>query len=131
LSDPALGFVAVAEAEGTGPTAGAAGQLAADVVRAHVARNTDVLDRFRRHPTDDLRSRIIGVLKEGILRADGETTALASRRSDDLALSFDAALLVGTETFRRARGGGPRLPRAPRTPPSADRRSRWHRRPLR
>jgi CRP/FNR family transcriptional regulator, cyclic AMP receptor protein len=106
LSDPALGFVAVAEAEGDGPTAGAAGQLAADVVRAHVARNTDVLDRFRRHPTDDLRARIIGVLKEGILRADGETTALASRRSDDLALSFDAALLVGSETFVAHVGAG-------------------------
>jgi len=106
LSDPALGFVAVAEAEGDGPTAGAAGQLAADVVRAHVARNTDVLDRFRRHPTDDLRSRIIGVLKEGILRADSETTALASRRSDDVALSFDAALLVGSETFVAHVGAG-------------------------
>jgi serine/threonine protein phosphatase PrpC len=106
LSDPALGFVAVADADGDGPTAGAAGQLAADVVRAHVARNTDVLDRFRRHPTDDLRSRIIGVLKEGILRADGETTALASRRSDDVALSFDAALLVGSETFVAHVGAG-------------------------
>ena len=106
LSDPALGFVAVAEADGDGPTAGAAGQLATDVVRAHVARNTDVLDRFRRHPTDALRARIIAVLKDGILRADGETTALASRRSDDLALSFDAALLVGSETFVAHVGAG-------------------------
>jgi CRP/FNR family cyclic AMP-dependent transcriptional regulator len=106
LSDPALGFVAVAEADGHGPTASAAGQLANDVVRAHVARNTDVLDRFRRHPTDDLRARIIGVLKEGILRADSETTALASRRSDELALSFDAAMLVGSETFVAHVGAG-------------------------
>jgi serine/threonine protein phosphatase PrpC len=106
LSDPALGFMAVADADGDGPTASAACQLAADVVRAHVARNADVLDRFRRHPNDELRTRIIGVLKEGILRADSETTALASRRNDDLALSFDAALVVGPDTFVAHVGGG-------------------------
>jgi serine/threonine protein phosphatase PrpC len=106
VSDAELGFVAVADAEGDGPTAGAACRLATEVVRAHVARNSDVLDRFRRHPTDELRARIIGVLREGILRADGETTALASRRSDELAVSFDAALLVGPETFVAHVGGG-------------------------
>jgi CRP-like cAMP-binding protein/serine/threonine protein phosphatase PrpC len=106
VSDPSLGFLAIADADGDGPTADAACRLATDVVRAHVARNADVLDRFRRHPTDDLRGRIIAVLKEGILRADGETTALASRRSDDLALSFDATLLVGPETFVAHVGGG-------------------------
>ncbi len=123
ISDPDLGFVAVADADGDGPTATAACQLAADVVRAHVARNTDVLDRFRRHPTDDLRTRILGVLKDAILRADTETTALASRRSDELAVSFDAALLVGSRDVRRARRGRSRLPRSPRPAPPSHRRS--------
>ena len=51
---PRMGLLAVANATGGGE--GRAGvRMALDTMRAHIERNDDVLDRFRRNPTAELR----------------------------------------------------------------------------
>jgi len=94
---PRMGLLAVANA--TGGAEGRAGvRMALDTMRAHIERNDDVLDRFRRNPTAELRKRLLGVVEEGFARAAQEIFAFARRRPE-VTVTMDVALLAGSEAF--------------------------------
>ncbi len=95
---PKLGLLAVAEAPGGGDDGRAGMRLALDIVRGHVERNEDVLQRFRRNPTPDLRQRVLTILEEAFARAAQEIFAFARRREGVL-VTLDVALLLGSEAF--------------------------------
>lgn len=98
LVEPSLGLLAVADAA-TGGSDGAAGvRIALDNVRNHVERHADILNRFRRHATDDLRARILTVLEEAFSRAAHELFAFARRRKG-LLITLDVVLLLRHEAF--------------------------------
>lgn len=98
LVAPRLGLLAVADAGKAGSEGRAAVRLALDAVRGHVERNEDILDRFRRHPAQELRERILGIIEEGFTRAAQELFAFA-RRYQGLRVSLDVALILGSEAF--------------------------------
>mgnify|MGYP000312209294 FL=1 len=95
---PRLGLLAVANAPGSGQEGRAGVRMALDTVRAHVERNEDMLDRFRRNPTPQLRKRILNIVEEGFARAAQEVFAYARRRPKVL-VTMDVALLAGSEAF--------------------------------
>jgi len=92
------GLLAVAEAPGGSQEGRAAVRMALDTVRAHVERNEDVLDRFRRNPTSDLRKRVLTTIEEGFARAAQEVFAFARRR-EGVSVTMDVCLLLGSEAF--------------------------------
>lgn len=98
LMMPRIGLLAVATGSTTGAESRAGVRMALDTLRAHVERNTDVLDRFRRNPTPELRKRLLGIIEEGFARAAQEVFAFA-RRNPGLRVKMDVALLAGTEAF--------------------------------
>jgi len=95
---PRLGLLAVANAPGSGGEGRAGVRMALDTVRAHVERNDDMLDRFRRNPTPQLRKRILNIVEEGFARAAQEVFAYARRRPN-VVVTMDVALLAGSEAF--------------------------------
>lgn len=95
---PRHGLLAVADAGDAGPEGRAGLRIALDAIRGHVERNEDILERFRRNPTSDLRDRILGIIDEGFTRASRELYAFA-RRYPGLRLSLDVALLLEHEAF--------------------------------
>ena len=101
---PALGMLAVADAVG-GADGHAGARMALELVRSHLERNRDVLARFRRHPNDDLRARVLEALAEGFTRAGQELFAFARRRPA-VRVTLDVVLLLGTEAFIGHLGDG-------------------------
>lgn len=93
-----LGLIAVADAIGPAEPARAAARIALDGVHGHVARNADVLARFRRHPTPALRDRVLAIVDEAFTRAAQETFAFA-RRHEGVQVALDLVLLLATEAF--------------------------------
>lgn len=98
LIAPRTGLLAVADADGGSQEGRAAVRMALDTVRAHVERNDDVLDRFRRNPTPELRKRVLNIIEEGFARAAQEVYAFARRR-EGIHVTLDVALLLGSEAF--------------------------------
>ena len=103
--NPQMGLLAVAHCPAPGPDGPAACRLALTALRTHLARNDDVLARFRRHPSPDLRQRILRILEEGYHRAAQELFALARRR-DGIEVTLDVALLLQHEAFVAHLGAG-------------------------
>lgn len=101
-----LGLVAVAEATGPAAIAGAAARMALEQLRVHLARNADVVDRFRRHPAEALRARLQEVLAEGLGQASREVYALGHRRRSVVAVDLDAVVVVGGEAALAHAGRG-------------------------
>lgn len=98
LVEPRLGLLAVADAP-AGTDVGRAGvRIALDAARRHIERNADVLERFRSHPSGDLRVRILEVIDEAYGRAAQEVFAYA-RRNAGLLVTLDVALLLDHEVF--------------------------------
>jgi PPM family protein phosphatase len=102
---PRLGLVAVADAPGSGEDGRAGLRIALEGVRAHLERNEDILQRFARTPTAELRARILGLLEEGYARAAQELFAFARRRPNVL-VTLDVVLIAGTEAFVAHIGDG-------------------------
>lgn len=96
--DPALGLLAVASCPGEGEPRRAALRLTLDLIHGHVQRHSDLLARFRHHPTPQLRQRVLELLDAAITRAAGEIFAFA-RRHEQIAISLDLVLLLGNEAF--------------------------------
>lgn len=95
---PRQGLLAVADAAGGDPQDGrAAVRMALDTVRAHIERNEDILQRFKRNPTAELRKRILAIIDESFARAAQEIFAFARRRS--VVVTLDVALLLDHEAF--------------------------------
>jgi serine/threonine protein phosphatase PrpC len=95
---PTLGLLAVADSS-SGEADGRAGaRLALELVRSHLERNVDVLQRFRRTPTQELRLAVLEAIEEGFARASQDLFAFA-RRKRDVLVTMDVLLLLGTEAF--------------------------------
>ncbi len=95
---PRTGLLAVADAPGGSQEGRAAVRMALDTVRAHIERHDDVLDRFRRNPTADLRKRVLTTIEESFARAAQEVFAFARRR-EGVSVTLDVCLLLGSEAF--------------------------------
>src|SRR5689334_18025487 len=95
---PRLGLLAVADAPSGGDDGRAGARLALDLVRSHVERNEDVLQRFRRNPTPELRQRILTTIEEAFARAAQDLFAFARRRQGVL-VTLDVLILLETEAF--------------------------------
>jgi hypothetical protein len=96
---PRLGLLAVANSPtNTGQEGRAGMRMATETVRTHIERNEDVLARFQRNPTPELRKRILSVIEEGFARAAQEIFAFARRRPD-VTVTLDVTLLLGSEAF--------------------------------
>lgn len=95
---PHLGLFAVADAPGGGDDGRAGSRLALDLVRSHVERNEDVLQRFRRNPTPELRLRVLTTIEEAFARAAQDLFAFARRRAGVI-VTLDVLLLLDTEAF--------------------------------
>lgn len=95
---PRLGLLAVADAPSGGDDGRAGARLALELVRSHIERNEDVIQRFRRHPTPELRHQVLGLIEDGFTRAAQELFAFARRRSE-VFVTLDVLLLLETEAF--------------------------------
>ena len=95
---PRYGLLAVADAPGGADDGRAGIRIAIDTVRAHVERNDDILQRFRRNPSADLRKRILDIIEEAFARAAQEIFAFARRR-EGVVVTLDVALLLHHEAF--------------------------------
>jgi serine/threonine protein phosphatase PrpC len=99
---PRIGLLAVADWDGShggGPEDGRAGaRLALDLIRAHLERNDDRLDRFRRNPTPQLRQEVLEAIEEGFARAAQDVFAFSRRRKGVL-ITLDVLLLLEHEAF--------------------------------
>ncbi len=95
---PHQGLLAVADAPGGGADGRAGVRIALDTVRAHVERNEDILKRFKRNPTPELRQRILSIIEEAFARAAQEIFAFARRRTG-VVITLDVALLLEHEAF--------------------------------
>jgi PPM family protein phosphatase len=94
---PHHGLLAVADSRS--PEYGrVAARLAIDQVRGHIERNADLLDRFRRTPTPDLREQVLATLEDAIARAAQETFAFGRRRGA-VAVTLDVLLVLDHEAF--------------------------------
>jgi hypothetical protein len=102
---PRYGLLAVADCPGGGEDGRAAVRMALDTVRAHVDRNEDILNRFRRTPSAELRKRILDIIEESYARAAQELFAFARRR-EGIAVTLDLALLLHHEAFVGHLGDG-------------------------
>ena len=98
LVEPRHGLLAVAHCTGTKDERKAGVRIALEAVRAHVDRNDDILDRFRRTPTAELRKRILAIIDDGFTRAAQELFAYARRR-DGVHVTMDVVLLLEREAF--------------------------------
>jgi hypothetical protein len=98
LIAPRAGLLVVADAPGGSEHGRAAVRMAIDTVRAHVERHDDILDRFRRNPTPDLRKRVLTTIEEAFARAAQEVFAFARRR-EGVSVTMDVCLLLGSEAF--------------------------------
>jgi serine/threonine protein phosphatase PrpC len=96
--NPRVGLLAVADAPGGGPDARAGARLALELVRSHLEKNDDILMRFRRNPSAELRSRVLSAIEEGFARAAQDLFAFARRRQGVL-VTLDVLLLLETEAF--------------------------------
>jgi PPM family protein phosphatase len=101
---PTLGMFAVADATG-GADGHAGARLVLELVRTHIERNKDLLGRFRRHPTAELRALILERLQEAFARAGQELFAFARRRPA-VRVTLDVLLLLGSEAFIGHLGDG-------------------------
>ncbi|MCK6502888.1 cyclic nucleotide-binding domain-containing protein [Myxococcota bacterium] len=111
--DAELGVVVVAEAEaaqdGAAVDEGAgtvAARLAVDQLLGHLRQHADVVERFNRLPSPALRSRLQGLLREGLTQASREVHALGRRRQVAVGVSMDVALLVRDEAVVAHGGRG-------------------------
>jgi serine/threonine protein phosphatase PrpC len=95
---PTLGLLAVADAPSGDADGRAGARLALDLIRSHLERNVDVLQRFRRTPTQELRLAVLESIEEGFARASQDLYAFA-RRKRDVLVTLDVLLLLGTEAF--------------------------------
>ncbi|MEQ1567012.1 MAG: cyclic nucleotide-binding domain-containing protein [Myxococcota bacterium] len=95
---PRLGLLAVADAPSGGPDGRAGARLALDLVRGHLERNADRLDRFRRNPTPELRRQVLESIDESFARAAHDLFAFARRR-DGVRVTLDVVLLLDREAF--------------------------------
>ena len=104
---PPLGLLAVADAASGGADGRAGAKLALDLVRSHIERNADVLQRFRRaasspqaeaSTTQELRLSVIATIEEAFTRAAQEIFAFARRKSN-VVVMLDVLLLLETEAF--------------------------------
>ena len=98
LVQPRQGLLAVADALGGGDDGKAGVRMALDTVRAHVERNEDILQRFRRTPAPELRKRVLAIIDEAYARAAQELFAFARRR-DGVQITLDVLLMLGSEAF--------------------------------
>jgi serine/threonine protein phosphatase PrpC len=98
LIAPHLGLVAVADAPNGGDDGRAAARLALELVRSHLDRNNDVLERFRRTPAVQLRGQVLSLIEEAFARAAQDVFAFARRRSG-VVVTLDVALLLEHEAF--------------------------------
>ncbi|MEQ1501137.1 MAG: cyclic nucleotide-binding domain-containing protein [Myxococcota bacterium] len=104
LVRPQLGLLAVADAPSGGDAARAGARLALELVRAHVERNEDLLHRFRRHPTPELRAQTRDLVEEAFARAAQEVYAFArarrgSERRRAVRVTLDVLLVLDTAAF--------------------------------
>lgn len=98
LVEPRLGLLAVADAPSGGEVGRAGIRIALDAARRHLERHGDVFDRFRAHPTAELRTRILEAIDEAFARAAQEVFAFA-RRHRGLLVTLDVVLLLEHEAF--------------------------------
>ncbi len=98
LELPQLGLMATADALSTGEEGRAGVRIALEAVRASITREEDVLDRFRRNPTEVLRDRVLTIIEDAIARAAQEVFAYA-RRFPELRITVDVLLLLEHEAF--------------------------------
>ncbi|MBX2803883.1 MAG: cyclic nucleotide-binding domain-containing protein [Myxococcales bacterium] len=105
VEESALGVFAVATAARPDQDGSVAVRLALDSVRTHVDMHADVLRRFERHPSDELRARLLAVLEDAFVRAAQEVFGLAQRLGD-LRVDLDVVLVVGADAFVAHAGGG-------------------------
>ncbi|HHO53710.1 MAG TPA: hypothetical protein ENK18_23265, partial [Deltaproteobacteria bacterium] len=103
--DQASGLLIVAACPGEGEPRRAALQLTLELIQGHIQRHSDLLSRFRRRPTPQLRQRVLDLLAGAITRAASEIFAFA-RRHDRIAVSLDLVLLLGSEAFVSHLGEG-------------------------
>ena len=98
LINPTLGLFAVAGVPGHAAEGSGAAGLALETVQNHVARNQDVLDRFRTAPTPQLRAQVLTVIEDAFTRAAQEIFAFA-RRHHGASVELDVLLLLQSEAF--------------------------------
>lgn len=101
---PAIGLFAVADCDGT-EQGRVAVRIALDAVRNQAELNGDLFYRFQKHPSDDLRTRILGVVGEMFSRAAQEVFAFGRRRGGIL-VTLDVVLVLETEAFVGHLGDG-------------------------
>jgi len=101
-----LSLLVVGEARGGQQDARAALRIAFDQVRAHVSRNADLIERLALNPTDSLRQRVEGRLRDGFVQASREVHALSLRRDQPIAVDLDAVVALPAELFVAHAGKG-------------------------
>ena len=111
--DTGLGLLVVAEAEAAEDgavmdesTGLVAARMAVDQLVGHLRQHADVVERFTRHPTAALRSRLQALLREGFAQASREVHALGRRRQVAVGVSMDAVLVLPEEAVVGHAGRG-------------------------
>jgi CRP-like cAMP-binding protein/serine/threonine protein phosphatase PrpC len=95
---PKQGLLAVADAISEGEERRAGIRIALETLRSNLDRQEDIFQRFRRHPTPELRARILTIIEDSFARAAQEVFAYA-RRFDDLRITLDCVLMLPPEAF--------------------------------
>ncbi|MCB9781008.1 MAG: cyclic nucleotide-binding domain-containing protein [Alphaproteobacteria bacterium] len=106
LRDDGRATVIVAEAHGPPELVEAASRMAVEGIRAHLERHDDLRRRLAAHPDDSLRERIREAVAEGMVMASREVWALARRRSAQVSVHVDVAVVAGTEAVLGHAGRG-------------------------
>ncbi len=101
-----LGLVVVAEGQGRRSVAGVATRLAVDQIRHHVGQNADLVARFARNPSDELRERLQALLSDGLVQASKEVYALGHRRRVPVTVDVDVAIVLADEAIYAHAGRG-------------------------
>jgi len=95
---PQRGLLAVADAINEGEEGRGGIRIALESLRSNLERNEDIFQRFQRHPTPELRARILTIIEDSFARAAQEVFAYA-RRFEDLRITLDCVLILPPEAF--------------------------------
>lgn len=106
VRDDELGLIGIAESTGKGPDAQVAARMVLDVIENHLKLHADLVEKFRRRPTDMLRNEIISTLQDAVGRAGREAFALKRRRGLYLGVGVDLVLVAHREAFAAHVGYG-------------------------
>lgn len=102
---PRLGLLAMADSPTEGEQRQAGIRIALDTIRRGIEQHDDIIARYRRHPTGELRERILTLLEDALARASHEVFAYG-RRFDHLQVTADVVLLLDHEAFVAHVGDG-------------------------